>query len=473
VTGVNMTSRTAARVVVVGGDAAGMSAAHQALRAARRRGRELDVVVLESTGHTSYSACGIPYWIAGEVGDSDDLVARTADEHRRMGVDLRLGATATRLDLGRRQVHYRDDAGADARLEFDELVLATGAPAVIPDWAREPGGGLVSGVHPVKDLDDGATWLGLLGPGPLEHGARRAVVVGGGYIGVEMTEAMLRRGLQTTLVTRSAVMSGLDPDMSGRVSAVLAGAGVEIVTGTEVSALTRGPAGAVTGVVTADGRTYPADLVVLGLGVRPATELGARAGIALGPSGGYRPDARGQIGEGLWTAGDCCAAIHRLTGEYTFVPLGTHANKQGRVVGENLAGGDARFGGVLGTAITRFAAGTGYAEIARTGLSTAEAAAAGLTASSLVTEGSTASGYMPEAAPIATKVLAERDTRRLLGLQIVGGRGAGKRIDAAAAALWGAMTVDDLAGMDLAYAPPFATTWEAVQIAARRLAERL
>jgi NADPH-dependent 2,4-dienoyl-CoA reductase/sulfur reductase-like enzyme len=251
VTGVNMTSRTAARVVVVGGDAAGMSAAHQALRAARRRGRELDVVVLESTGHTSYSACGIPYWIAGEVGDSDDLVARTADEHRRMGVDLRLGATATRLDLGRRQVHYRDDAGADARLEFDELVLATGAPAVIPDWARDPGGGLVSGVHPVKDLDDGATWLGLLGHGPAGHGApghgaRRAVVVGGGYIGVEMAEAMLRRGLQTALVTRSAVMSGLDPDMSGRVSAVLAGAGVEIVTGTEVGALTRGPAGAVT-----------------------------------------------------------------------------------------------------------------------------------------------------------------------------------------------------------------------------------
>lgn len=152
------------------------------------------------------------------------------------------------------------------------------------------------------------------------------------------------------------------------------------------------------------------------------------------------------------------------------MPLGTHANKQGRVVGDNIAGGDTRFGGVLGTAITRFAAGTRQIEIARTGLSTAEAAAAGLTVSSLVTEGSTASGYMPEASPIAIKVLAEQGSRRLLGVQIVGGQGAAKRIDTAAAALWGGMTVDDLAGMDLAYAPPFATVWEAVQLAARRLA---
>ena len=163
----------------------------------------------------------------------------------------------------------------------------------------------------------------------------------------------------------------------------------------------------------------------------------------------------------------------RITGGYAFVPLGTHANEQGRVVGDNLAGGNSRFGGVLGTAITRFAAGAQYVEIARTGLSTDEAAAAGLAVGSLVTEGSTVAAYMPEAAPIATKIVAEHGTRRLLGVQIVGGRGSAKRIDTAAAALWGGMTVDDLAGMDLAYAPPFATVWEALQLAARRLADRL
>jgi NADPH-dependent 2,4-dienoyl-CoA reductase/sulfur reductase-like enzyme len=466
----------ATRVVVIGADAAGMSAAHQAIRGARTRGRELDVVVLETTQHTSYSACGIPYWIAGDVANADRLLARSADQHRQMGVDIRMGATATRLDLALRHVHYQDVRGSDNWLPFDELVLATGAPAVIPDWARDAGGRLIKGVHPVKNLDDGATWLDLLGEGTTTNervAPSRAVVVGGGYIGLEMAEAMVRRGLETTLITRSEVMSSLDPDMSERISAAMKAAGIEVLTHTQVRSVRTGTRGEVREIVTADGRACPTDLVVLGMGARPATSLGVAAGLPTGRSAGYLPDAGGRVADGVWAAGDCCEAVHRITGNYAFVPLGTHANKQGRVVGENLTGGDARFGGVLGTAITRFVADVHHVEVARTGLSTAEAAAAGLSASSLVTEGRTASGYMPEAAPMVTKVLAERGTRRLLGVQIVGGRGAGKRIDTAAAALWGAMSVDDLAGMDLAYAPPFATVWEAVQLAARRLADRL
>jgi NADPH-dependent 2,4-dienoyl-CoA reductase/sulfur reductase-like enzyme len=345
-------------------------------------------------------------------------------------VELRLGVTATRLDLTRRLVHYRDGHDATGhQVAFDELVLATGAPADIPAWARDARGTLIPGVHPVKNLDDGAAWLHLLGHDDTggRPAGRRAVVVGGGYIGVEMAEAMIRRGLQTTLITRSAVMSSLDTDMSARVSGTLKDAGIEVITDTQVTSLTRGPAGPVAGVVTSDGRIFPADVVVLGTGARPASELGVQAGLEVGRSGGYLPDARGQIGDRLWAAGDCCEAIHRITGGYAFVPLGTHANKQGRVVGENLTGGDARFGGVLGTAITRFAIGAHHVEIARTGLSTSEAVMAGFAVSSLVTEGRTASGYMPEASPIATKVLADPGTRRLLGVQIVGGPGAGKR----------------------------------------------
>ena len=467
---------SATRIAVIGADAAGMSAAHQALRGARARGLDVEVVVLESTRHTSYSACGIPYWIAGDVDDSERLLARSADQHRQMGIDLRTGSTATSLDLRRRTVHFRDERGAAARLAFDQLVLATGAPAVIPDWARD-GGGLISGVHPVKNLDDGAAWLDLLVPEATGSDGRpkprRAVIVGGGYIGIEMAEAMIRRGLHTTLITRAQVMSSLDPDMSTRISTALKNVGLEVVTDTQVASLTRGPTGAVTEVVTTDSRICPADVVVLGMGARPASDLGAQAGLPLGRFGGYLPDERGQIADGIWAAGDCCEAIHRITGDYVFVPLGTHANKQGRVVGENLTGGDVSFGGVLGTAITRFVANGHHVEIARTGLSTAEAGAAGLVATGLVTEGRTASGYMPEASPMATKIVAEPRNRRLLGIQVVGGRSAGKRIDTAAAALWGAMTVDDLAGMDLAYAPPFATVWEAVQLAARRLADRL
>jgi NADPH-dependent 2,4-dienoyl-CoA reductase/sulfur reductase-like enzyme len=460
------------RVLIIGADAAGMSAAHQALRGARSRNRPISVVALEGTQHTSYSACGIPYWIAGDADSSERLVARTAGQHRDMGVDLRLGATATKIDLKARRVHYRGADGHRHTEAFDDLVLATGAPAIVPSWARTAGGNLIPGVHPVKDLDDGTAWLSLLRtrrPQPTP----RVVVIGGGYIGFEMAEAIVRHGLPVTLVTRTEVMSGLDPDMSGRIGTGLAAAGVEVLTGTPVAALATSPDGDIQAVITSSGRALPADLVVLGMGARPASSLGAEAGLPVGPSGGYRPDPTGQVGDGIWAAGDCCEAIHRVTGTYTFVPLGTHANKQGRVVGENISGGQARFGGILGTAITRFTAGGQHIEIARTGLSTAEATDAGLSATGLVTEGRTAAGYMPEAAPIATKVLAEPGTRRLLGLQIVGGQGAGKRIDTAAAALWGNLTVDELAGMDLAYAPPFGTVWEAVQLAARRLADRM
>lgn len=455
------------RIVVVGGDAAGMSAAHQALRAARAAGREVAITVLEATGHTSYSACGIPYWIAGDVASGDDLVARTADEHGAAGLDLRLGTRAVAIDRERRVVRY-DGLDGPGEVPYDELVLATGATPVVPDWARS-GGALVPGVHPVKNLDDGAVWLDLLAAadGP-------AVVVGGGYIGVEMAEALVRRGFRTTLVTRSRVMGSLDPDQGDRIEKAMATAGVVLRTGHTVEVLaTDDDGGRVRGVVLDSGDRLDAVLVVLALGVEPATALGAAAGLPLGEAGGYLPDAGGRIGPHVWAAGDCCEVEHRISGARAFLPLGTHANKLGRVVGDNLLGGERRFGGATGTAITRFVAGDVHLEISRTGLSTAEATAAGYDVASLVTEGTTASGYMPEAEPIATKVLADRRTRRLLGVQIVGGPGAGKRIDAAAAALWGGLDVDDLAGMDLAYAPPFATVWDALQIAARRLAERI
>lgn len=469
------------RIVVVGGDAAGMSAAHTALRAARAAGRDVTITVLEATGHTSYSACGIPYWIAGDVASGDDLVARTADEHRAAGLDLRLGARAVAIDTDDRIVRY-DGATGPGEVPYDELVLATGAIPIVPVWARPPEGGLVPGVHPVKNLDDGAVWLDLLAAadGP-------AVVVGGGYIGVEMAEALIRRGFRTTLVTRSGVMGSLDPDQGERIEKAMTAAGVTLRTRHTVDRLvTEGDGddgdggggdgdggGRVRGVVLDSGERLDAALVVLALGVEPATALGAAAGLPLGEAGGYLPDPGGRIGPHLWAAGDCCEVEHRISGARAFLPLGTHANKLGRIVGDNLLGGERRFGGATGTAITRFVAGDVHLEISRTGLSTAEATAAGYDVTSLVTEGTTASGYMPEAEPIATKVLADRRTRRLLGVQIVGGPGAGKRIDAAAAALWGGLDVDDLAGMDLAYAPPFATVWDALQIAARRLAERI
>lgn len=456
------------RIVVVGADAAGMSAAHQALRTAASRGRDVEVIALESTSDTSYSACGIPYWIAGDVPTAADLVARTAAKHRAMGVDLRLGTTVTALDVAAGRVTQRSGDG-ESTLDFDQLVIATGAQATVPPWARRADGALLTGVAPVKTLEDGRAWLSRL-----DRDGGRVVIAGGGYIGVEMAEAARRRGFDTTLVTRSTVMSDLDPELGDRVAGVLRAAGVSVVESTEVIGLGADSDGRVIQAVTSDGGELACDLVVLALGVQPATGFAVAAGLPAGESGGLVVDPQGEMVPGIWAAGDCCESRHRITGQLVFLPLGTHANKQGRVVGTNVAGGGPlTFDGVLGTAITRFAHEDHYLEIARTGLSATAAVAAGIDAVDLLTEGTTASGYMPEAAPIAITVVAETGTRRLLGAQILGGPGAGKRIDTFATALWAGLTVDDVAWMDLSYAPPFATTWEIGQVAARRLAERM
>ncbi|HYJ75409.1 MAG TPA: FAD-dependent oxidoreductase [Kineosporiaceae bacterium] len=455
------------RVVVVGADAAGMSAAHQALRTARARGRELRVVVVDSGVHTSYSACGIPYWIAGDLDGADRLVARTAAQHVASGIDLRLRTTAVGLDLAAGTLEVRGADGRTERLGYDELVLATGAHPRVPDWALAPDGSCARGVRPVKTLDDGAAWIDEL----RTREPRRAVVVGGGYIGIETAEAFVRRGLRTTLVTKREVMGTLDPDMGGRVREGMTSGGVEVVCSEEVDGLEFGADGAVAGVRSGDD-VFPGDVVALGLGVTPATELAKDAGLPLGAFGGLLPDERQRVADGVWAAGDCCESVERLAGHRVYVPLGTHANKQGRVAGENLAGGDATFGGVLGTAITQFVAGGAHVEVGRTGPTTEQATIGGQRLVSLVTESTTTSGYMPQARPIAVKVLARPDGR-LVGVQIVGGPGSAKRIDTAAAALWFRARVQDVAGMDLSYAPPFSPVWDPVQIACRRLADRL
>lgn len=455
-----------------------MSAAHQALRTARAAGRPLAVTVLERTGHTSYSACGIPYWVAGDVADADALVARTAQEHRAAGIDLRLHTEAVGLDTGNRTVTAHDlTTGERTTLGYDDVVLATGAAPLVPHWAVDEDGGPVRGVRAVKDLDDGAAWLALLAQARGGVRPRRGVVVGGGYIGLEMAEAFVKQGLETTLVTRREVMGTLDPDLGARVRAEVERAGVTVVCGVDVDDLATGDDGWVS-CVSAGGTRFEGDVVALGLGARPRCELAAAAGLPLGAAGGLLPDDHQRVADGVWAAGDNCEHVERHGGQRVYVPLGTHANKQGRVAGENLASGlpperMARFGGVLGTAITRFAAVGVHVEVGRTGPTSAQAQAAGFEVVALVTESTTASGYMPEAAPIAVKVLADPVTRRLIGVQIVGGPGSAKRVDTAASAIWLGATVDDVAGMDLSYAPPFSPVWDPVQIACRRLADRL
>jgi NADPH-dependent 2,4-dienoyl-CoA reductase/sulfur reductase-like enzyme len=446
------------RVVVVGADAAGMSAASQALRMNRDG---LDVIAVDRGHYSSYSACGIPYWVGGDVGSVDDLIMRTPDRHRANGIDLRLGAEATALDLDRRDVEVHDlDSSSKYRLGFDHLVLATGARPRRPDVP----GAAAAGIHGVQTLDDGARLLDELG-----HGPRRAVVVGGGYIGLEMAEAMVNRGLEVTVLTRSPEpMATLDPDMGRLVHDAMERMGIDVRTSVVLRGFDCNDAGHVAAVAT-DDATFPADLVVLGTGVGPETTLARDAGLPVGRWGGLVTDLQMRVfdAEGVWAAGDCVESIDLVSGNRVHVALGTHANKQGRVLGTNLAGGYATFPGVVGTAVSKVC----ELEIARTGLREVDCAAVGFAFVTARVDSTTRAGYYRGAEPVTVKLLAERRTGRLLGGQIVGGTASAKRVDALAVALWNRMTVEEFAAMDLGYAPPFSPVWDPVLIAARKAAE--
>lgn len=449
------------RIVVVGGDAAGMSAASTVLRHGGPEGFE--VVVLERGHYTSYSACGIPYWIAGEVPERDDLIARSPQQHRAAGVDLRMRCEATAIDLDRQVVSFRavDGAtgpeGADGELEYDDLVLATGARPL-----RPPLDGIdAAGVFGVQTLEDGEAIIEDLAA----RRPRRAVVVGAGYIGVEMAEAMLERGVEVTVLDQAPEpFTQVDPDMGALVREAMEGMGMTVLTGTRVDGFDVGADGRVRAVRTARG-TLEADVVVLGLGVRPNVSLARAAGLTIGESGGIATDLRlrcvGQ--DNVWAGGDCVQTHHRLSGHGVAVALGTHANKHGRIIGTNLVGGYGAFPGVIGTAISKVCA----LEIGRTGLGEAEATAAGFGYVTATIRSSNVAGYYPGAERMTVKVIAERRTGRLLGAQIVGRSQSAKRIDVFATAIWNEMTAEELTYSDLSYAPPFSPVWDAVLVASR------
>jgi NADPH-dependent 2,4-dienoyl-CoA reductase/sulfur reductase-like enzyme len=451
------------RLVVIGGDAAGMSAASQAKRL---RKDDLEVIAFERGTSTSYSACGIPYWIGGQVGGMDELVARTPAEHRKNGIDVRVRHEVIDLDLDARTVRVRDlDSDRTERVGFDQVMIATGATPF-----RPPIDGLDGpDVYGVQTLDDGDAVLKRVKG---RWKAKKAIIVGGGYIGIEMAEALVRRDLEVTLVDSSpAVMSTLDPDMGRLVEEAMTRMGIDVQVETRVQSISQPTgAGARVRVHTSDG-DLDADLVVLGLGVRPNTQLAEQAGLPLGDHGGLLPDLRMRVpgADGVWAAGDCVEVINKITGRWSYVPLGTHANKQGRTAGTNIGGGYAIFPGVVGTAMS----GVCDLEIARTGLRTAEAEEVGLDVVSQTIESTTRAGYYPGAAALTVKVIAERSTGRLVGVQIIGREDAGKRIDAAAVAVWHGMTVAEVANLDLGYAPPFAPVWDPLLIAARKVAESL
>jgi NADPH-dependent 2,4-dienoyl-CoA reductase/sulfur reductase-like enzyme len=440
-----------------------MSAAAQARRRMSRD--ELEIVAFELSEWTSYSACGLPYLVAGEVVDEHALVARSPEEHRARGIDVRLRHEVVAIDVDARTVTARNlDAGTDVVEPFDRLVIATGATPFRPPLP----GADARGVHGIQTMADGLALRDHLARHPEQH--RRAVVVGCGYVGLEMADAMRVREMDVTVIDRNQQpMTTLDPDMGKLVGAALRGLGIDVRTVTHVEGFETDDNGHVRAVATDQG-PVPADIVVLGLGVRPNAALARDAGIAIGVTGGIATDDHMATSvEGVWAAGDCVETYHRVTGAPAYIALGTHANKQGRVVGINATGGDEMFGGVIGTSIVKVCA---Y-EIARSGLTEIEAVAAGLDYVHATIESTTRAGYYPGAQPITVKMLAERESGRLLGAQIIGKEGAAKRIDVVATAIWAGLTVHDVVQLDLGYAPPLSSVWDPVLIAARQTAARL
>ncbi|MEV6654811.1 FAD-dependent oxidoreductase [Streptomyces sp. NPDC051219] len=447
----------AERLVVVGGDAAGMSAASQARR--HKGPDELEIVAFERGHFTSYSACGIPYWVGGRVTDRDALIARTPEEHRERAIDLRTRTEVTEIDVPGGRVRTRDlDTGTEVWTGYDKLVVATGARPVRPSLP----GMDAPGVHGVQTLDDGQALLDTLA----RTQGRRAVVVGAGYIGVEMAEAMLNRGYEVTVLNRGEQpMATLDPDMGRLVHEAMDGMGIRTVSGAEVTKILTGGDGRVRAVVTQDAE-YPADVVVLGIGVEPETALARAAGLPVGDYAGLLTDLSMRVRghENIWAGGDCVEVLDLVAGRSRHVPLGTHANKHGQVIGANAGGGYATFPGVVGTAVSKVC----ELEIARTGLREKDAHAAGLQFVTATIESTNSAGYYPGAEPMTVKMLAERRSGRLLGVQIVGREGAAKRVDIAAVALTAHMTVDQVTALDLGYAPPFSPVWDPVLVAARK-----
>ena len=447
------------RLVVIGGDAAGMAAASKV----RRMQPDREIVVFERTDYSSYSACGMPYLIAGLVEKADNLIVRSPERFReKLSIDMQMQHEVVAIDRDKQRVEVVDRNNGTSRYEpYDQLLVATGARPFCPDIKGE----LADGIFGLSTLASGIKIQKFL----TDNRPQKAVIVGGGYIGLEMAEALVRQKLDVSLVQRGEqVMETLDPDMGKLVSEALEEIGVKLYRKEELRGFETNEK-QVTAVVT-DRRTLPADIVILGMGTRPNSGLAKDAGLELTIKDAIKVDEQMNTScDNIWAAGDCAASRHRLTEEEVHISLGTIANKQGLVAGTNIGGGSAIFPGVIGTAVSKICS----IEVARTGLQEKELDRLGWKYVSATIEAKTRAGYFPGAGPITVKLLAEKRSGRLFGGQIVGDCCSAKRIDTVATALTAGMSVEDLIGLDLGYAPPFSPVWDPVQTAARALFKKI
>ncbi|MFI7341176.1 FAD-dependent oxidoreductase [Streptomyces sp. NPDC050085] len=435
------------KVVVIGGVAGGMSAATRL----RRLDESAEIVVLERGAHVSYANCGLPYFLGGVIEERDALLVQTPEALRaRFRLDVRVRHEAVAVDREARTVRVRDLTTGDEYVEsYDRLVLSPGARPFVPQL---PGVERAFTLRDVTDTDRIAATL--------EAGARSAVVVGAGFIGVEAAENLRHRGLDVTLVELAdQVLPPLDPEMAAPLAGELRAAGIDVALGTQLKEVRAAPENTV---LLDDGRTVPADVVLMAIGVRPETGLAQQAGLAVGERGGIAVDESGRTSDPyVYAVGDAAEKRDGLTGESTLVPLANLANRHGRLVADAIAGRPVGARPATGTAVVQVFGLTAAA----TGWNEKRLRAAGRAFQAIHLHPGSHAGYYPGASPIALKLLFDPSDLRILGAQAVGADGVDKRIDVIATAIAGGLTAPDLADLELAYAPPYGSAKDPVNMA--------
>lgn len=455
-----MTDSHKKRLLVIGGVAAGTKAAARA----RRISQDWEVTLVTRDSDISYAGCGLPYFLSGVIKERRELVVKTPEEFEAdTGVHVLTRHEALAIDAAARQVQVKNlDTGAVVELPYDRLVLATGASP-----CRPPVPGIdLQGVFPLRTVRDAVSIREAVAAG-----AKRAVVVGGGFIGLEAAENLHLAGLQTTVIeAASQILPGFDPEIALSAEAHVTDQGLDVRCGERVQHIA-GEAGRVTSVHT-DAGVFPADVVIWATGIRPNVELARQSGIALGPYGAVKVDEHMQTSAaGIYAVGDCAETVNQVTKAAAWSPMGSTANKAGRVTGAEVVGHPSRgqFTGVLGTTVVKL---FGLA-LAKTGLSAAEAARCGFRPVTALVPANDRAHYFPGHKPIIIKLVVDADTRRVLGGQIIGEGVVDKPIDTLATLIGLGGTVDQLSTIDLAYAPPFSTAISPVILAAHVVQNKL
>jgi NADPH-dependent 2,4-dienoyl-CoA reductase/sulfur reductase-like enzyme len=451
---------TKERFIIIGAVAAGMSAASRA----RRLKPDMEIIVFEKTSDVSWAACGMPYLIADKVNSATDLVVYDAKFFKdKRNIDIFLRHEARQISPQQKTVLVKDiETGEEKEYSYDKLLIATGARPVVP-----PIKGIdLKGIFSLRQLQEGAAIKQYIG----QNSPKEGLIMGAGYIGMEAAEAFWARSMKVTIIERMPnVLGKMDDEITDIVEQEFKRNGVTLIKSHAVTEF-NGDGAHVTRAVIDNGESIDADIVLVGAGIRPNSEIARDAGIELGRTGAINVNERMETNiPNIYAAGDCAEAYHLVLGRNAYIPLGTTANKQGRVAGENIAGGNASFAGIVGTAVFK----TFDLEVGRTGITEKEAKTEGIDYVSNVIEQISRARYYPGVTNIRIKLVADRKTGRLLGAQMAGREGVSKRLDVFATAITARMNVSEIGRLDLGYAPPFAPVYDPILMAADELQKKM